>query len=295
MKTLHRLISGISIGAFWVCALWLLPAWVLFLAILFCSTLCQLEFYNLAERGGHVTCRWVGLALGAVWLATVFSFPCGGPPGPLAGDRWESLLAAGGGLLILMMLLFDPRVKRPFDAAAITLLGVFYVPFMLSFYIRLAQEGCSAPWTLSRGGIFVAFYLSLVVKLSDVGAYATGMLFGRHKMFPRISPGKSWEGLAGGLGLSVVASAVTVAIAHAGTVESTSFLCTLSYPVAAALGLLLGGVGVVGDLAESMLKRSVNAKDSSSTIPGMGGLLDVFDSLLLAPAILYFLLPWLKA
>jgi len=159
----------------------------------------------------------------------------------------------------------------------------------------LAQDGNAAPWTLSRGGVWLAFYLSLVVKLSDVGAYAVGMLFGRHKMFPRISPAKSWEGLAGGLGLSMIASVASVAVAHSWHIVPATFLTHLGYPVAAALGLLLGGAGVVGDLAESMLKRSVNAKDSSGIIPGMGGLLDVFDSLLLAPAIFYFLLPWLKA
>jgi len=147
--------------------------------------------------------------------------------------------------------------------------------------------------TLSSGGIFLAFYASLVVKGADVGGYAAGMRFGRHKMFPRISPAKSWEGLAGGLALSVLCSVVVVAVAHHCSVVPLTPLSRLSYPLAVGLGLLLGGVGVIGDLVESMFKRSVQAKDSSGILPGMGGMLDVFDSLLFAPAVLYFLLPLL--
>jgi phosphatidate cytidylyltransferase len=295
MKTVHRLISGLSLGALWAVALWFHSGPILFAAFLLCSSLSQWEFYTLAERGGYFTCRWLGLLLGAAWLTAVFAFPNGGPAGgPLGGDRWECLLIAGGGLLILTRLLFDPRVKQPFIAGAITLLGMFYVPYLLSFFIRLAQDGVTTPWVLSRGGVFVAFYLALVVKLSDVGAYATGMMVGRHKMFPRISPGKSWEGLAGGIAAAVATSVITVAIARHFPAVPQTFISHMSYARAAAVAVLLAGVGVIGDLAESMLKRAVNVKDSSAALPGMGGLLDVFDSLLFTAAIFFFIIPWLQ-
>lgn len=294
VKTLvNRLISGGGVGAAWAVGLLFLPSWGLFGALLICSTLCQWEFYKLAERGGYATCRPIGLALGGLWLAAVFAFTRGAPPPFLAGDRWEGLLLAGGGLLLLVRLLFDARAVRPLEAASITLLGIFYAPFMLSYYIRLAQWDATGPLCLGGGGIFLAFYASLVVKLSDVGAYFTGMRLGRHKMFPRISPAKSWEGLVGGLALSVIGSVVAVAVAHSWSRVPVTPLTHLSYPLAAALGLLFGGVGVIGDLVESMFKRAVNAKDSSSILPGVGGLLDVFDSLLFAPVVLYLLLPWL--
>ena len=297
---IHRLISGGGVGAAWAVGLLFLPSPGLFAALLICSTLCQWEFYKLAEQGGYATCRPIGLALGGWWLSAVFAFSHGTPPPTggfdfLAGDRWEGLLIAGAGLLLLVRLLFDARVTRPLEAAGITLLGIFYVPFMLSYYIRLAQWDATAPLMLGGGGIFLAFYASLVVKLSDIGGYAMGMWLGRHKMFSRISPAKSWEGLAGGMTLSVIGSVVVVAVAHAHawTRIPVTPLSHLGYPLAVALGLLFGGIGVVGDLVESMFKRAVNAKDSSSILPGMGGLLDVFDSLLFAPAVMYFLLPLL--
>jgi len=283
---IKRVLVGVAVGAFWAVALRYMPSEGLFLVLLACSMLCQWEFYKLAERGGFMACQVIGLALGALWLVTLFAVLPGAN-----GARLEALLLAGGGILLLVQILFDTRAQRPMESAAITLLGLFYVPFLMGFYIRLAQWDVTGPLTLSRGGIFLAFYASLVVKFTDVGAYATGMTLGRHKMFPRISPAKSWEGLAGGLALAIVFSVGTVLIARSWSVVPVTPLSRLSLPAAAGLGLLLGAVGVLGDLVESMFKRSVNAKDSSGVVPGLGGLLDVFDSLLFAPAVLYLLLP----
>jgi phosphatidate cytidylyltransferase len=282
-----------GIAVFWAVGLLFLPPAGLFAVLLVCSILCQWEFYRLAGLGGQPACGPVGLTLGAVWLAAVFAFPVGGPAGPLMGDRWESLLLAGGGALILVRLLFDPRSERPLESAAITLLGLFYVPFLLSYYIRLAQWGTTQSFQLGKEGILLAVYASVVVKLSDIGGYLAGMSFGRHKMFPRISPAKTWEGLAGGLALSVAGSIGLVALFHSCSSLPATPLNRLNLWGAAGLGLLLGGVGVLGDLIESMLKRAAHLKDSSGILPGMGGLLDVFDSLLFAPAVLYFLLPLL--
>lgn len=291
--SIYKVICAAGIAAFWAAGLLFLPPAGLFAVLLVCSILCQWEFYRLAALGGPSACGPIGLTLGAVWLAAVFAFPVGGPTGPLTGDRWECLLLAGGGSLILVRLLFDSRAERPLESAAITLLGLFYVPFLLSFYIRLAQWEMTQPFLLSQGGLLLAVYASVVVKLSDIGGYAAGMSFGRHKMFPRISPAKTWEGLAGGLALSVAGSIGLVALFHAYPSLPATPLHRLHLWGAAGLGLLLGGVGVIGDLVESMMKRAVRLKDSSGILPGMGGLLDVFDSLLFAPAALYLLLPWL--
>ena len=283
-----RVSAGVAIGAFWAVMLLYVPPLGLFLLLLACSALCQWEFYKLAAQGGFTPSRPIGLALGALWLSAIFAYPAGS-----GGVRLEPLLLFGGGFLLLVQLLFDPRVRRPMESAGITLLGLFYVPFLMSFYIRLAQFDAPGPLTLTRGGIFLAFYASLVVKFTDVGGYAAGTACGRHKMFPRISPAKSWEGLAGGLILAMAFSIGSVLIARSWSVVPVTPLTHMSLPVAAALGLLLGVVGVLGDLVESMFKRAVNAKDSSGILPHMGGLLDVFDSLLFAPAVLYFLLPLL--
>ena len=298
MMLLRRLISGVAIAAAWVLGMRYLPAWALFAAFLLCALLCQWEFYKLAERGGHVTCRARGLVMGALWLAAVFAIPAPASQSyvgqALLVHYVGAFLLVGGGLLLFVGLLFDPRVTRPIDTAAVTLLGFFYVPFLLSYYIRLAQWDAAGLLTLSRGGLFMAFYVALVVKLSDAGAYTAGRLWGRHKLFPRISPGKSWEGLAGGLGLAVAASVALIAAAHRWYAIPLSPLSGLSLPVAVCLGLLRGLIGVLGDLVESKFKRAVQAKDSSGIVPGMGGLLDVFDSLVFAPAVFYLLLPWLR-
>ena len=285
---LKRILVGIAVGGGWAAGLLYAPPVVLFVALLVCATLCLWEFYKLAELGGFTTCRVVGLVLGALWVLVCFAYPDGAE-----GSRPELMLLVGGGILLLAHQLFDSRAVRPMESLGVTLLGLFYIPFLLSFYIHLAHWGATGPCVLSKGGIFLAFFASLAVKMTDVGGYLVGMKLGRHKMFPRISPAKSWEGLAGGLVLSAVCSAAVVLIARSWSVVPVTPLSHLSLPVAAGIGLLLGAVGVIGDLVESMFKRSVHVKDSGGVFPGLGGVLDVFDSLLFAPAVMYFLLPLL--
>ena len=113
---------------------------------------------------------------------------------------------------------------------------------------------------------------------------------GRHKMLPRVSPKKTWEGLAGGLAASTLASVAMVELARCYGLGGP--LATLGYWHGAVMGLVLGCVGVLGDLVESMFKRAANIKDSAGLLPGMGGILDMFDSLTFAPAALYFYLAW---
>jgi len=116
---------------------------------------------------------------------------------------------------------------------------------------------------------------------SDTGAYYTGRAFGKHKLAPAVSPGKTWEGAAGGM----AASLVMAALAH------YWFFPELSLPAALALAALMNVLGVVGDLTESALKRGANAKDAAQILPGHGGLFDRLDSLLFnAPLLYYFAL-----
>ena len=125
-------------------------------------------------------------------------------------------------------------------------------------------------------------YLIAVVKASDTGAYFTGRFLGRHKLIPRLSPNKTWEGLAGGFLFSLIVSLLFwwFAGGQLGVVS-------LRVWDAAILGVLLAGSGVIGDLVESMIKRNADIKDSGHLIPGMGGVLDVLDSLLFGAPVLY--------
>ena len=119
-------------------------------------------------------------------------------------------------------------------------------------------------------------------KFTDIGAYVIGCLFGKHKLIPRISPAKSWEGCFGGIALSVVGSLVAAALARPHWQR-----VSLGAGDAVALGLLLSLAGIAGDLTESLFKRAAGVKDSGRILLGMGGLLDVLDSLLFAVPMLY--------
>ena len=122
--------------------------------------------------------------------------------------------------------------------------------------------------------------LTAVTAASDTAAFYTGTFFGRYKLCPAISPGKTWEGFAGGLAGSVAAALVVASFFLPG---QNAFLVM-------AVALVLGCLGVVGDLAESLVKRAFNVKDSGTILPGHGGLLDRIDSLLLSAPVLYYLL-----
>lgn len=147
---------------------------------------------------------------------------------------------------------------------AASFFAVIYIGFLCTFIL-----GIRILW-----GPWVLLFFIFTVKASDIGAYTLGKLFGRHKMTPRISPGKSWEGLGGAVLFGAVVS-----------IGISSFCGIMSLLPAAVFGAVFGVLGQMGDLAESMLKRDAAVKDSSSSVPGFGGLLDVIDSpLATAPA-----------
>jgi phosphatidate cytidylyltransferase len=157
-------------------------------------------------------------------------------------------------------------------AISATLFGLFYVPWLLNFIQKIALYP-------EFDGRFYVLYFILVTKFSDLGAYTVGSMIGRHKMIPRISPGKTWEGVAGG----VAAAIVMAAVAH------YWFFRELPLKFALPLAVVMTVVGIFGDLAESALKRGAGAKDAATILPGHGGLLDRLDSLLFnAPLIYYF-------
>jgi len=155
-------------------------------------------------------------------------------------------------------------------SSAIAVLGTLYVGMLGGSLIRLRGD-------FAVHGPKLVFFLLLVVWLGDAGAYYTGKTLGRHKLSPRISPKKTVEGGIGGLTVSVIAAMI---------IHFTFFP---AFPLLHAMiaGLLLSAAGIVGDLAESMWKRSAEVKDSGTMIPGHGGFLDRFDSIFYTAPILY--------
>ena len=280
----YRLVSGITMGAVFVGSAVFLPQIWVWVAIVLVSTLGQLEYYTLANKAGIPVFRVWGVMCGALVISATY-YTAGPDPQQIAASyKWESIA-----LLASFMVVFARQFLQKDNAKSIeimggTLLGILYVPFLLNFVTRLAfgLTGTQNASGMSETGRLLILYMLIVVKMTDVGAFFVGSLIGRHKLIPRISPGKTWEGLAGGIISAVIASCGFCFI-----VGEKFGVISMGMTHAVVLGVVLSLAGVVGDLFESMIKRSANMKDSGTLIPGMGGVLDVIDSVLFGAPVLY--------
>ena len=169
------------------------------------------------------------------------------------------------------------RYERPGHSIARAALGMFmlvYVGLLGSFLALLRL------WHDNDWGLTALFSVLLIVKMADVGAYAFGRTLGRKKLTPILSPGKTWEGAIGGIATACLTS---WAFFHfAGPRIVASGYAEPALPAVLAYGFLLAVAGMIGDLAESLLKRDMQRKDSSSWLPGLGGVLDIIDAVLVA-------------
>ncbi|MFH1039149.1 MAG: CDP-archaeol synthase [PVC group bacterium] len=226
--------------------------------------------------------RAVGILGGLCLFSSVFLASVGHnalPPhlSVFVGSTWGDAV-----LFAIVAVLFIFQATRRDGGNAIskistTLTGIIYVAWLFSFLPRINYYFQSAPVGADDGRFYV-FFLFLVVKVNDSAAYYIGSKWGQHKLIPRISPGKTIEGTVGGVltgGLSAVAGKFLFSLGR------------LTWPAALTLGLVLGTAAVMGDLAESLLKRSSGQKDSGRTLPGMGGILDLLDSLFFTAPLLY--------
>jgi phosphatidate cytidylyltransferase len=174
---------------------------------------------------------------------------------------------------------------QPIQTMACTIFGLLYVPWLLSFIALINFSFEPAALTShdsQRDGRFFVLYLVLVTKFTDVGSYIFGMTAGKHKLIPRISPNKTWEGVWGGIFGAMLAS-----LGGFYLMRSALSAHGMSWSDAVCLGFLLGALAILGDLAESLVKRQANIKDSGKLLPGIGGALDLVDSLLFTAPVLY--------
>lgn len=188
-------------------------------------------------------------------------------------------------LTIVYLLVSELYLKndQPVSNWAYTMLGQMYIALPFSFINVLAFQ------VSEHGQLTIDMLLPLSIFIflwtNDTGAYCSGSLFGRHKLFPRVSPGKSWEGSIGG---GILVLAVAALIGYLTSQSSTPH--SLNIPEWMGLGLVVAVFGTWGDLVESLFKRTLGIKDSGSILPGHGGMLDRFDSSLLAiPAAVVYL------
>ncbi len=183
-------------------------------------------------------------------------------------------------LLALLTLLLIIELFRNKESAinniSSTLLGIFYTGFFTSTIIGIREFYVDTPLSYANGG-FIIITLFITLWMTDSAAYFVGSAIGKHKLFPRVSPNKSWEGAIAGFIFSIITLIVL----------KTFLLDFLNWIDIIAFGIIIGIFGQVGDLIESLIKRDAGVKDSSNIIPGHGGIFDRFDSLLFAAPILY--------
>lgn len=238
------------------------PNWVFTLLGSAMIGVALLEFFSMIEKKNIFVYKIFGMIIGM--LVPIIIYFQMGNEGYFTLEPFFIVIAC----LFTFVLQFtrkDP--SQAVTSIAVTLFGLLYIAWFFSFFIKIKF--------LPSGTLFVAFLIS-VTKMSDVGAYLVGSYFGKHNLISRISPRKTVEGTAGGLILSIVTA-----------VASKLYLPSFGIWHLAALGLLLGLLAQVGDLAESLLKRDCGVKDSGSNLSGFGGMLDLMDSLLFTTPIFY--------
>jgi phosphatidate cytidylyltransferase len=245
-----------------------------------------LEFYGLVEKRGLVCFKRSGLAAGVLMMLAT-SLHCTGVLGeyqePTLVNDFETIVLIVFVLGLCARQFVSKRNTAGILAISTTLFGLMYVPWLLNFI----QKINFFPGIEDNGRFFVLYFI-LVTKFSDTGAYAIGSLIGRHKMIPRISPAKTWEGFAGAI---LVATGASLAYCHFLADKMPGMT-----PVhAVILGVVLSTTAVLGDLIESLFKREAGVKDSGNFFPGIGGILDLLDSLLFNAPIMYLYLRYVLA
>jgi phosphatidate cytidylyltransferase len=229
--------------------------------------------------------RWGLIALTCAWFAVTFSI-C-----QITGKPWSAEIDL---MFIASVVLtaFLPTLFRPLEGRATlwaivyTIAGFLYVPWLSSFMTRVLFLPGAAEDGWLRGLPYLVFLIG-ATKFTDIGAYLMGSLIGKHKMIPHISPAKTWEGMIGAA-LGALAAGLGV---YFGWQHQMPLLTPLS---ATVLCLVLAAVCVIGDLAESVVKRCLDAKDSGKFLPGIGGSLDLIDSLLFTAPVFYFYLRYVS-
>jgi phosphatidate cytidylyltransferase len=206
---------------------------------------------------------------------------------PAVAQRWLSDLGWPLAAFLLGMIAIFlgemARFQQPGQVlvqTGLAVLALAYVGLLVSMIVQLRL--------LAGGELGVVAVAALVwtVKMADIGAYAVGRLWGRHKLAPRLSPGKTVEGFVGGLAGGCVGAWAVFAWVRPALVSSPSSAPAWGWLV---FGLVVSVAGVLGDLAESLIKRDMGRKDSSTWMPGFGGVLDLLDSALLAAPVAYLL------
>lgn len=257
-----RWISGFIVAAAVIAILFFVPKIGVQWIVVLISMLCLSEFFNATQKGVSLVVRLIGLLMGGFVTATLIFW----------ADTPDCFLGLFAGALILSFLLHfrgNPDFSIRLKNTALFLFGILYVNVLCAYW------GWIRAWEMWR---FWVFLMLLCTVMSDIGGYVFGHWIGKHKLAPHLSPGKTIEGFIGGL---------IFAVAGAFLIRQ---LFWPDYPVGSLIiiALLIGIVGPLGDLSESLVKRGAGVKDSGNLIPGHGGFLDRVDALLFTGPVVYY-------
>lgn len=245
----------------------------------------QFEFYTLLEKKGQRPFKHFGTTLGAIMILAPYyanRFSDAHAQGMAAGIVAVTIVAC------CLRILAHRNTSERIETLEATLVGLIYIPFMLTFMVRLLELP-SHDTTLSfkeadTQGIMMILWFVVVTKFCDVGALLVGRAFGRHQMSPNTSPKKTWEGAVGGCLTSVLLGfALTYFARDYFPVNFTPFWGAL-------IALPMAIISIISDLVESMFKRQAAEKDSGSFIPGIGGAFDLTDSFILTAPTAFLLI-----
>jgi phosphatidate cytidylyltransferase len=272
VNLIRRTVTGAFIVVFVLGGLWLHPvSFFIVGAVMIAGT--QYEYYTIVRSTGIRPQLLTGMITGLLiyFISTMVSvgwFPV------------ESFLALIPMLSIVMAFELFRKSERPFDSLAHTFFSILYtaVPFSLFPFTAFNHQGIPPLIEMSgvefSPGILIGFFLLLMTN--DTGAYLVGSSVGRHRLMERISPKKSWEGFIGGFILTLLVSRFLSG--WLGVADTNGWM---------NIAVIISVAGTLGDLIESMLKRSLGLKDSGTIMPGHGGFLDRFDSVIVAFPLVY--------
>lgn len=280
----RRTVSTLLLWTLVAAAFASMQAWAYLAIIGVLTVIATVEYFQMARAAAVPCFPRFGILLTLGYCGALSGhFFRGGTVEPAGLDGLAITIALAGAFAL--QLRHPVRGLNPLTAVAVTVLGFIYIPFLFNFASKLVF---TLPGSGQVPGAFVLLWLVAVTKFTDMGAYIVGSAFGRNKMIPHVSPGKTWEGFGGAILFSQLAACGLVAIFP----EQLAVLGGWNHVI--ALGVLLAVLAVVGDLAESLVKRSLGAKDSGKMLPGIGGALDLIDSLCFTAPALYFYLLWVQ-
>lgn len=246
--------------------IWGFPLFYALMALV--TSISLFEFYSMTRKKGIEPNYQAGILFGILFFWLI-------PPLHLTGFAYTIFTSIV--LLVPIVLAWELWRNKPraIENVAVTVFGAMYIGLSMGSFVQLRSYHAG-----TQDGIALIFSLLISIWVCDSAAFFVGKAIGKHKLFPRVSPKKSWEGAIAGF------------IASAGIffVLSQKFLPAIPSIHAVILGIIIGIVGQIGDLAESLLKRDAEIKDSSNIIPGHGGVLDRFDSILFAAPSVYIYL-----